>query len=211
MRRQSRNERRRRLERSREGRRIGSQPASERLSLLAADALTTGRPEAAYMFADRRCRLQAPTAYDFLLRATASRLMNEAAFAEADLTRAFEIDPTHDLVIDNVLRWGGAALRPIAAASFLDGNSEDPESLRLAMLVAGICRDADRHENARPRGNVRGLGRLAAKWRPATDHPTRGEGQGLRARGRTTHIRLAIEVGQRLRSRSKSKVRDWKG
>jgi GT2 family glycosyltransferase len=87
------------------------------------------------MFADRRCRLDAPTACDFLLRATASRLMCEAAFAEADLARAFEIDPTHDVVIDNVLRWGAAALRPIAAASFLDGDSGDAESLQLAMLA----------------------------------------------------------------------------
>ncbi|HXZ15975.1 MAG TPA: glycosyltransferase [Roseiarcus sp.] len=110
-------------------------PLSERWSLLAADALTIGRPETAYMFADRRCRLPAPTAVDFLLRATASRLMNEASFAEADLSRAFEIDPTHDLIVSNVLRWGAAAARPIAAACFLDGEAEDPESLRLAMLA----------------------------------------------------------------------------
>ena len=56
-------------------------------------------------------------------------------YAEADLARAFEIDPTQDLVISNVLAWGPTALQPIAAASFLDGESEDRESLSLAMQV----------------------------------------------------------------------------
>ena len=87
------------------------------------------------MFADRRCRLPAPTAYDLMLRATASRLMNETSYAEADLARAFEIDPTHDLVISNVLAWGAPSLQPIAAASFLDGDSEDHQSLTRALCA----------------------------------------------------------------------------
>ena len=87
------------------------------------------------MFADRRCRLSGPTAYNFTLRAIASQLMNETMHAEADLTKAFEIDPTHDLVIANVLTWGAPALKPIAAASFLDGESQDRDTLRLAMQV----------------------------------------------------------------------------
>ena len=94
------------------------------------------------MFADRRCRLRSPTAYDLLLRATASRLMNETSHAEADLARAFDIDPTHDLVISNVLAWGTSALRPIAAASFVDGTSDDPESLRLTMQVLAHSAEA---------------------------------------------------------------------
>jgi GT2 family glycosyltransferase len=108
---------------------------SEALTLLSAGALRMGRPETAFMFADRRCRLPAPTAHDFMLRATASRLMNETSYAETDLARAFEIDPTNDLVISNVLAWGPLALQPIAAASYLDGESDDQESLRLAMQV----------------------------------------------------------------------------
>jgi O-antigen biosynthesis protein len=108
---------------------------SEALALRYADALKTGRPEAAFMFADRRCRLCAPTAYDLMLRAIASRLMNETAYAEADLAKAFEIDPTHDLVIANALAWGAPELKPIAAASFIHGESQDRNSLRLAMQV----------------------------------------------------------------------------
>jgi O-antigen biosynthesis protein len=115
---------------------------NEALALLCAEALRIGRPDAAFRFADRRCRLPLPTAYDLLLRANASRLMNETSYAQADLARAFEIDPTHDLVISNVLAWGALALRPIAAASFVEGASEDPESLRLAMQVLGYSAEA---------------------------------------------------------------------
>ena len=65
--------------------------------------------------------------------------MSETVYAEADLARAFEIDPTHDLVISNVLTWGAPALQPVAAASFLDGKSEDRESLRLTMRVLELA------------------------------------------------------------------------
>ena len=74
-----------------------------------------------------------------MLRATATRLMNDTGYAEADLARAFEIDPTNDLVISNVLAWGAPALRPIAAASFLEGDLEDRELLRLAMRALELA------------------------------------------------------------------------
>jgi O-antigen biosynthesis protein len=106
---------------------------NEALVLLCANALRMGRSEAAFMFADRRCRLVMPTAYDLLLRATASRLMNETRYAEGDLARAFETDPTNDLVIANVLAWGPPALQRLAAASFIEGESQDAETLGLAM------------------------------------------------------------------------------
>jgi GT2 family glycosyltransferase len=106
---------------------------NEALALLCADALRKGPPEAAFMFADRRCRLGTPATYDLLMRATASRLMNETRYAEEDLARAFETDPIHDLVIAKVLEWGPSALRRMAAANFVDGESQDGETLRLAM------------------------------------------------------------------------------
>ena len=108
---------------------------SDALALLCAEALKTGRPETAFMFADRKCRLSTPTACDLMLRALASRLMNETGYAQADLARAFEADPTHDLVIANVLDWGDPTLKPVAAASFLEAESQDLNSLRLAMQV----------------------------------------------------------------------------
>jgi O-antigen biosynthesis protein len=105
----------------------------ESLALLCADALRTGESDAAFMFADRRCRIVTPAAYDLLLRATASRLMHEMRYAEGDLARAFEIDPTHDLVIAKVLEWGPSALQRMAAANFVDSESQDGQTLRLAM------------------------------------------------------------------------------
>ena len=105
-------------------------------------------PDAAFMFADRRCRVVTPAAYDLVLRATASRLMNEARYAEEDLTRAFEIDPTHDLVIAKVLEWGPSALQRKAAANFIESESQDGETLRLAMRAFEIIGNAGRSENA---------------------------------------------------------------
>lgn len=87
------------------------------------------------MFADRRCRLSAQTADALLMRAIVSRLMNETVYAQADLARAFEIDPTRDLVIANVLAWGAPALKPIAAASLSDGELQDRDSLGRAMQI----------------------------------------------------------------------------
>ena len=106
---------------------------NEALTLLCTDSLRMGVSDAAFMFADRRCRVVTPSAYDLLLRATASRLMNEARYAEEDLTRAFEIDPTHDLVIAKVLEWGPSALQWKAAVNFVEGESQDGETLCLAM------------------------------------------------------------------------------
>ena len=106
---------------------------NEALTLLCVDALRMGRSKAAFMFADRRCRLVLPSAYDLMLRATASRLMNETRHAEEDLVQAFEADPTHDLVIANVLAWGPPALQRMAAASFIEGELQDAETLGLAM------------------------------------------------------------------------------
>ena len=71
---------------------------NEALTLLCADSLLMGEPDAAFKFADRRCRVVTPSTYDLLLRATASRLMNETHYAEADLVRAFDIDPTTALL-----------------------------------------------------------------------------------------------------------------
>ena len=50
-----------------------------------------------------------------------------------DVARAFEIDPTDELVISNVLRRGPQALRRFAAANFIGGASEDRETLALAL------------------------------------------------------------------------------
>ena len=122
---------------------------NEAFTLLCADSLRMGVSNAAFMFADRRCRVVTPAAYDLVLRATASLLMNEARYAEEDLTRAFEIDPTHDLVIAKVLEWGPSALQRMAAANFARGRvprrrDPSPRDARIRIIGnAGRCENAD--------------------------------------------------------------------
>ena len=106
---------------------------NELLASLSAAALQKGEFEAAFMFADRRCRRPTPSAHDFLLRASASHLLGYDESAMQDLARAFEIDPTDELVISNALRWGPQALRESAATNFFAGISEDRDTLALAL------------------------------------------------------------------------------
>jgi O-antigen biosynthesis protein len=106
---------------------------NEALALLSAEALQKRQLETAFMFADRKCRRPTPSARDFLLRATASRLMGYEGCATEDLERAFEIDPTDELVSSSVLVWGPQALHRLAAASFIAGASGNRETLVLAM------------------------------------------------------------------------------
>jgi O-antigen biosynthesis protein len=106
---------------------------NELLASLSASALQKGEFEAAFMFADRRCRRPTPSARDFLLRALACRRLGYDESATQDLVRAFEIDPNDELVISNALRWGPQACRSIAAANFIAGISEDRETLALAL------------------------------------------------------------------------------
>ena len=157
---------------------------NEALVLLCADALRMGRFEAAFMFADRRCRLVTPGAYDLLLRATASRLMNETRYAEGDLARAFETGPTHDLVIANVLAWGSPALQRLAATSFIEGELQDAETSRARDARLPVVGNAGRRENADSRGPVRGLGRLALEGRAQHDDLPERDERSLRARAR---------------------------
>ena len=106
---------------------------NELLASLSATALQEGQFGAAFMFADRRCRRPTPSARDFLLRASACHRLGYDESAAQDLVRAFEIDPTDELVISNALRWGPQALRRSAAANFIAGISEDHETLALAL------------------------------------------------------------------------------
>jgi O-antigen biosynthesis protein len=106
---------------------------NELLASLSAAALQDEEFEAAFMFADRRCRRPTPSARDFLLRASVSRRLGYDESAMQDLARAVEIDPTDELVLSNALRWGPQALRRIAAGNFIGGISEDRDTLALAL------------------------------------------------------------------------------
>ena len=86
-------------------------PARHRqsLPLLAASALAVGRADAAFAFADRSCRLGAPAARDFLLRALARRLAGHNVDARLDLARALEIDPIDNLISSCARFWDEAS------------------------------------------------------------------------------------------------------
>ena len=107
----------------------------ELLASLSAAALRTGEFDTAFMLADRRCRRPSPGARDFLLRSSASLHLGYEESAMQDLARAFEIDPTDELVISNVLQRGPQALRRFAAANFIGGASEDRETIALALCA----------------------------------------------------------------------------
>ena len=146
---------------------------NEALALLSADALRHRRLESAFMFADRRCRRLTPGARDFLLRATASRLMGYEACAKDDLERAFEIDPTDELVASSILVWGPKPLQGLAAANTIAGASEDPENSRARDAGPASGGRSDRVENAGSCRHARRLGRLACKQRSRAADPSR--------------------------------------
>ena len=75
------------------------------LALLASASLVAERADLAFAFADRRCRLSAPTALDYVLRALAVRAAGREEEARADLDRAFEIDPADEMVLSCALSW----------------------------------------------------------------------------------------------------------
>ena len=57
------------------------------LVLLASTSLVAGRAKLAFAFADRSCRLPAPTGRDYLLRALAARLAGREEEARLDIDR----------------------------------------------------------------------------------------------------------------------------
>ncbi|MBV8565512.1 MAG: glycosyltransferase family 2 protein [Methylobacteriaceae bacterium] len=108
---------------------------ADALTMLAARCLNEGDFARAFMFADRRCRIEpAADARHYLLRAEASRRLGDARYAEADLKKAVEIDPTDVLVNRSVL---GAADRAEdhwrAAHAILAAAGADDESVRGAV------------------------------------------------------------------------------
>jgi O-antigen biosynthesis protein len=103
------------------------------LAGLACASLASGQKERAFAFADRRCRLPAPTGGDYLLRALAARAAGNDPQAREDLRRAFEISPNDESVLVCALNWGDRTLRAAAAAALIDGDCEDSSALGAAI------------------------------------------------------------------------------
>ena len=105
------------------------------LALLASASLTAERADLAFAFADRRCRLSAPTGRDYLLRAIAARVAGREDEARADLDRAFDIDPADEMILSCALSWGRAPLKAAAAATLIESERENKDSLRKALAI----------------------------------------------------------------------------
>ncbi len=112
---------------------IFDKPHHEALELLALRALSTGRAQAAFEFADRRCRITpSPTAPCYLLRAEASHRMGETAAAISDLELALEISPQDHLANRRMLAWADGPRKLAAADAILVGD-RDNGALRTAL------------------------------------------------------------------------------
>jgi GT2 family glycosyltransferase len=129
------------------------------LAALACASLASAQKERAFAFADRRCRLPAPTGGDFLLRALAERAAGSDRRAAQDLRRAFEIAPNDESVLFCALNWGDRDLRLGAAAALIDGDNEDPSALGAAL---DALREAGTPLAARLRAEAQGLAGWAA-------------------------------------------------
>ncbi|WP_131195414.1 glycosyltransferase family 2 protein [Lichenihabitans psoromatis] len=102
------------------------------LAVIASSRLANGRPDQAFAFADRLCRIDPSAALGRLLRFEALRLWRGLDRALADLDRAADLDPTDRGVNRALLRWSlEAGQRKVAAASLL--RSLDPDDLALAL------------------------------------------------------------------------------
>ena len=74
-----------------------------------------------------------------------------------DLRRALEIDPVDDVISSSALTWGTGELRSLAAANFLSGESEERQTLALAV-------EAQKSTGARIIARLRGCEAGLAGW-----------------------------------------------
>lgn len=108
---------------------------AETLVRLAAGALDQGRPDLAFPFADRLCRLnRVAAARHRLLRAVALAGMGETGAAEADLDRADELAAADPIVQRSILRHHPKdAVRTAAARSLVANPQADHGDRRAAL------------------------------------------------------------------------------
>ena len=125
---------------------LGGELHHQALELKCVEALARGDPDAAFRFADRRCRIRPlPDAHSFVLRAEALHRLGERDAALAALETALQIAPD-DVAANRRLLSLGSRERRCAAADALVRCDEDPQVLRRAIKV---LRDAGRPSVAR--------------------------------------------------------------
>ncbi len=124
----------------------------ESLTRLSIERLAGGDAFAAFIYADRRCRLAAPRADDFVLRSEALQRLGLKNSATADLLRANALDPTSLLVNQRLIEAGGEETGDAARWVVSDPRSSQPllDAATRALLdrgcpaVGSITVDANR-------------------------------------------------------------------
>src|SRR3954447_23043079 len=91
------------------------------LASLATEALSRGDHRAAFMCADRRCRIKPlAEAAHFTLRSEASYRLGDAKFALSDIRQALEISPEDLPALQRLFSWGTPAERAHAARVLIE-------------------------------------------------------------------------------------------
>ncbi len=103
--------------------------------------LDNDRPDLAFPYADRRCRLLRPDARDFLLRSEISRRAGLLSEGARDLDRALELDPTDRHVLQVALIWGEPAQKSLAARLAL--SDDDPDAALAALAVDWLASEGE--------------------------------------------------------------------
>ncbi len=114
---------------------IFDEPHHQSLELLATKALAANNFNAAFKFADRRCRiLPTPEAHCFLLRGEASYNLGAKTAAIADVARALEIDPDNVAANRRMLAWSEGTQQLRAAIAIIN-NDKNLTSVRDAARI----------------------------------------------------------------------------
>ncbi|MDX8456001.1 glycosyltransferase [Mesorhizobium sp. VK9D] len=111
------------------------EPHHHSLELLAAQALARGEAEAAFKFADRRCRVRPhPEPRSYVLRGQALFRLGDKSAAIRDLRNALDLAPEDIAANRRMLAWADGAGK-IEAAAALIPQDRDLDTLRVAMEV----------------------------------------------------------------------------
>ncbi|MDX8482951.1 glycosyltransferase [Mesorhizobium sp. VK24D] len=111
------------------------EPHHHSLELLAAQALARGEAEAAFKFADRRCRVRPyPEPRSYVLRGEALFRLGDKSAAIRDLRIALDLAPEDVAANRRMLAWAGSAEKR-EAAGVLVTQDRDLDTLRMAIEV----------------------------------------------------------------------------
>ncbi len=152
----------------------------EALARAVGERLAQGDAQAAFAFADRRCRLIVPSAHDLFLRAQTHKAAGRLGSAQRDLAAAMALDPADILIDRAALVWGDESSRTRAAERLL---ARDAAESPLRRQAAAAWFESGAQMAHRLRRSSSGIAGWLA-W--ASQEPLRIEAAG----GGETHVFL---------------------